>query len=73
MELATVHAQQSISDRTAPCLWCHQITTHADVLRHHGLCGQCVHDNHEMAWRVVYDRDRKIGRIPRNLRAAYRL
>lgn len=73
MELATAHAQQSRPERTAACLWCHEVTAQSDVLRNHGLCSRCVHDNHEIAWRTVYDRDRKIGKIPANLRAAYRL
>jgi hypothetical protein len=73
MEPAAVHAQQSISGRVAPCLWCHEVTSHSDIMRNHGFCQRCVEENHEIAWRVVYDRDRKIGRIPKNLRAAYRL
>jgi len=54
-------------------LWCHAATTHADVIRNRGLCYRCAHDNVEIAWRLVYDRDRKIGSIPSNLRLAYGL
>jgi len=42
-------------------------------MRHHGLCRSCVHDNAELSWRLVYDRDRNFGSIPSNLRAAYGL
>jgi len=54
-------------------MWCHATTTHADVIRNRGLCQSCAHDNGEIAWRLVYDRDRKIGSIPSNLRLAYGL
>jgi len=73
MQLAAVHAHRSSFDRTVACLWCHEATTQSDALRHHGMCGRCVRENREIAWRVVYDRDRNFGKIPRNLRAAYRL
>jgi hypothetical protein len=73
MQPTTVHAHHLTSSRTATCLWCHEVTTQSDAIRNHGLCGRCVRENRELAWRVVYDRDRKIGKIPRNLRAAYRL
>jgi hypothetical protein len=42
-------------------------------MRHHGLCHACVHDIVDISWRLVYDRDRKIGSIPSNLRVAYGL
>jgi hypothetical protein len=61
------------ANRVVDCLWCHAATTHADVIRNRGLCHRCAHDNVEIAWRLVYDRDRKIGSIPSNLRLAYGL
>jgi hypothetical protein len=73
MEPTFVHPHQSISNRVATCLWCHESAPHSDILRNHGFCRGCVHDNCEFSWRLVYDRDRKIGKIPANLRAAYRL
>jgi len=73
MQTANAFTRPPIASRPASCLWCHAATTQADVVRNHGLCRGCVHDNVELSWRVVYDRDRNIGRIPSNLRAAYRL
>jgi hypothetical protein len=73
MEPAIAPDRPTGSSRTASCLWCHEVATHADLMRNHGLCPSCVHDNVELSWRVVYDRDRKIGAVPPNLRLAYRL
>ena len=73
MEPATAPVRLSIASRIVSCLWCHQATTHHDVTRNRGLCGNCVRDNVETSWRLIYDRDRHIGAIPSNLRVAYRL
>jgi hypothetical protein len=77
MEPATSQDQDqdrpTVSSRLVSCLWCRQATTQADVMRNHGLCHSCVHDNVEISWRLVYDRDRRIGSIPSNLRRAYGL
>lgn len=73
MEASSVQDRKSNSGRVATCLWCHESTSYSDLLRNHGFCSRCVQDNCEISWRVVYDRDRKIGKIPANLRAAYRL
>ncbi len=73
MEPATVPIRPTVSSRPVACLWCHEATTHADVMRHHGLCAACVHDITDISWRLVYDRDRNIGSIPSNLRVAYGL
>ncbi len=73
MEPAIAPARPSASSRVVTCLWCHENTTQADVVRNHGLCRSCVHDNIELSWRLIYDRDRRIGAIPSNLRVAYRL
>lgn len=73
MEPATSLVRPTVSSRVVSCLWCHQATTHHDVTRNHGLCQSCVHDNVEISWRLIYDRDRNIGAIPSNLRAAYGL
>ena len=59
--------------RLVACLWCHEATTRADAASHRGLCPNCVHDNVDLSWRLLYDRDRRIGAIPRNLRVAYGL
>jgi len=71
MEPAASLVRLPVSNRAVACLWCHATTTHADVIRNHGLCQSCAHDNVEIGWRLVYDRDRNIGSIPSNLRAAY--
>ncbi len=73
MEPANSLVRPTVFSRAADCMWCHETTTHADVTRHHGLCRNCVHDNVEISWRLVYDRDRNIGSIPSNLRLAYGL
>jgi hypothetical protein len=73
MEPATSLVRPTVSSRVVSCLWCHQATTHHDVTRNHGLRQSCVHDNVEISWRLIYDRDRNIGAIPSNLRAAYGL
>lgn len=73
MEPATSSDRPAASSRMVACLWCHTATTQADVIRHHGLCRRCVHDNVSLSWRLVYDRDRNLGAIPSNLRVAYGL
>ena len=73
MKPATVPLRPAASSRTVSCLWCHESTTHSDLMRHHGLCHACVHGIADISWRVVYDRDREIGAIPVNLRVAYGL
>jgi len=73
MEPATVSIRPTVSSRAVACLWCHEATTHADAIRHHGLCRACVHDIADISWRLIYDRDRNIGSIPSNLRVAYGL
>ena len=73
MEPATSLVRPAGSNRVVACLWCHAAATQADVTRNHGLCQSCVEDNVEISWRLVYDRDRHIGAIPSNLRAAYGL
>jgi len=73
MEPATPLVRSAVSNRIVTCLWCHQTTIHAHIIRNHGLCQNCADDNGEISWRLVYDRDRNIGSIPANLRAAYGL
>jgi hypothetical protein len=73
MEPAIAPVRPNASSRVVTCLWCHGSTTQADVVRNHGLCRSCVHDNIELSWRLIYDRDRNIGSIPSNLRVAYHL
>jgi hypothetical protein len=73
MEPAISPVRPSSSGRIVACLWCHGDTTQADIVRNHGLCPGCVHDIVDLSWRVIYDRDRKIGAVPSNLRDAYGL
>jgi hypothetical protein len=73
MEPAIAPVRPAAASRLVACLWCHGATTHADVMRHHGLCRECVNDNVDLSWRLVYDRDAKLGAIPPNLRLAYHL
>src|SRR5208283_3243536 len=55
MEPAASLVRLPVSNRAVACLWCHATTTHADVIRNHGLCQSCAHDNVEIGWRLVYD------------------
>jgi hypothetical protein len=73
MEPAIALVRPTVSNRVAACMWCHAAATHAEVIRNRGLCQSCAQDNVEIAWRLVYDRDRRIGSIPPNLRVAYGL
>ena len=73
MEPAASLVPITVSNRAVACLWCHAATARADVIRNHGLCQSCAQENGEISWRLVYDRDRQIGSIPSNLRAAYGL
>ena len=73
MEAATRLVRLSVSNRVVRCLWCHQPSPHADVIRNHGLCAGCADDYVAISWRVIYDRERNLGSIPANLRIAYRL
>jgi hypothetical protein len=73
MEAAPSLVRWPVSNRVVGCLWCHQASTHSEVVRNHGLCQACAEEMADLAWRVVYDRDLKIGSIPANLRLAYRL
>ncbi len=60
-----------IAHRTVRCLSCRQPTRLADAVKHQGVCSLCIEEFATLGWRVVYDRERKIGAIPPNLRAAY--
>jgi hypothetical protein len=73
MAAAISPVRPNASSRVVACLWCHGSTTQADVVRNHGLCRSCVHDNIEISWRLIYDRDSNVGSIPSNLRVAYGL
>lgn len=73
MEAATLLVRPSVASRMVGCLWCHQPSSHAEIVRNRGLCRLCAEQNAEISWRLVYDRDLKIGSIPKNLRLAYGL
>ena len=73
MEAATIFVRPTVANRVVGCLWCHQPSTHAEVIRNHGLCAACAEHHAEISWRLIYDRDRKVGSIPANLRVAYGL
>jgi hypothetical protein len=59
--------------RTVRCLWCHGPVRLVVAEKHQGVCPLCLAEDAELGWRVVYDRERNLGAIPPNLRAAYRL
>jgi hypothetical protein len=73
MEAAPALSRWPVSNRIVSCIWCHQPSIHAEVVRNRGLCRECAEHLAEISWRVVYDRDLKIGSIHTNLRRAYGL
>ena len=73
MHAATRLVRAAVSNRAVRCLWCRQPSFRAEVIRNRGLCATCVAVSIAISWRVIYDRDRKLGSIPANLRVAYGL
>jgi hypothetical protein len=71
METPAYPVPPNASSRFGTCLWCHQRTPQADVMRNHGLCRLCAEAAGDLGWRLIYDRDRNIGAIPSNLLDAY--
>jgi hypothetical protein len=63
----------AVAERRCRCLSCRESLPITEALRSGGLCRLCASEGAEMAWRTVYDRDGKVGEIPANLRAAYKL
>lgn len=61
------------AERMTKCLWCREPMPHAVAVKRRGVCPLCTAEVAELSWRVVYDRERGIGSIPPNLRAAYSL
>ncbi len=59
--------------RMVRCLSCRQPLRLALAVKQRGICAPCLAELALVGWRLVYDRDRRIGAIPRNLRAAYSL
>jgi hypothetical protein len=59
--------------RSPHCLCCHAPLELFLSVRQGGLCARCRTDAAAAGWRIVYDRDGRIGAIPHNLRAAYNL
>ena len=55
------------------CVWCRQPVRLVVAAKHEGVCPLCVAETSELGWRIVYDRQRGLGAIPANLRAAYNL
>ncbi|MGH7814537.1 MAG: hypothetical protein ACREQI_11130 [Candidatus Binataceae bacterium] len=69
-----VHAaRNATAARVTQCLWCRRPVAYVESLRQHGFCRVCLEQDPEVGWRLIYDRDRNVGSIPVNLRAAYRL
>jgi len=70
---AATRLVRHVSNRVVRCLWCRQPSSHAEVIRNRGLCAACVDQSIAISWRTIYDRKRKLGSIPANLRVAYGL
>jgi hypothetical protein len=64
---------RSINARTVRCLQCRHPIPRAESARFRGLCRICVEESAVAGWRLVYDREKGVGAIPSNLRAAYGL
>jgi hypothetical protein len=58
---------------TLKCAFCRDPMPLADATLFGGVCRLCASEIAELGWRTVYDRDQKLGQIPANLRAAYKL
>ncbi len=61
------------SPRLVRCLQCRLQVPMAESARYGGLCRICVEESAVIGWNVIYDREKGVGAIPLNLRAAYRL
>ncbi len=73
MELVTFAKTTATSDGLAKCVFCRDPIVVADAIQSGGACKLCASELEEFGWRTVYDRDQNIGKIPANLRAAYKL
>ena len=74
MELVSrVVKTTAMSERSVRCVFCRDPILLADATRTAGVCKLCASEIEEFGWRTVYDRERNIGEIPVNLRAAYKL
>jgi hypothetical protein len=61
------------STRVVRCLQCRTPIPMAEAARYRGMCRICVEESALAGWRIIYDREKGVGAIPRNLRAAYDL
>jgi len=61
------------AERTVKCAFCQQRLTPTEVVQPSGVCGLCASEIKELGWRTIYDRELKIGQIPANLKATYKL
>jgi hypothetical protein len=64
---------QAPNEHLVGCVVCHRPIPLPEFGRTGGACATCAEEVAEIAWKTVYDRDRGIGEIPPNLRAAYKL
>lgn len=63
----------TIAQRTVRCAFCHDSIPFTVAIKTKGVCEICIAEIAEFGWRVVYDRDQKLGEIPANLRVQYNL
>jgi len=61
------------SERVVKCVFCRDPIPLVEAMRNAGVCRLCASEIEELGWRTVYDREHKVGQIPPNLRAAYKL
>lgn len=72
MRSTKTRARES-SPRFVRCMQCRTLVPMTESARYRGLCRICVEESALAGWRLVYDREKGVGAIPPNLRAAYGL
>ena len=55
------------------CRYCREPLPAGEATQPGGACRLCAEEVAQFGWRTVYDREAKLGRIPENLRVAYKL
>ncbi len=70
---AQSHRTTTIAERMVRCAFCRDPIPLQAAILSRGVCRLCLDEIAELGWRTVYDRERNIGEIPANLKAAYNL
>lgn len=73
MQLVSHFRKTNNPSRAVKCAFCRDPIPFSDPSRSSDVCRLCASEIAEFGWRTIYDRDSKLGQIPSNLRAAYKL